>query len=157
MHLLNTSQLVLRSNMKIWPVKLIYDPTHLPTHPLPLPVALATFCFKAVVLLLFMRGSRKFCQRGSTFFFFFEDPNTTISGPYSACQQMVICWCANHGLTLNAGLVASIAKRPYIFVIFQGRSGPPVPPPSGSAHAVDSAPIVCGVSLFGPCFVVQYL
>ena len=40
---------------------------------------------------LVMHGSRKLCQRGSTFVFFFvfrlvdEDLNTTISGPLSAC------------------------------------------------------------------------
>ena len=28
----------------------------------------------------------------------------------------------------------SIAKEPYIFVIFQGGSGPPIPPSSGSTH-----------------------
>ena len=46
--------------------------------------------------------------------------------------------------TLNAGLVAvifqgirtSIAKEPYIFVIFQGG---PKPAPSGSAHDQDAA------------------
>ena len=56
-----------------------------------------------------MRGSRKFCQKGSNFddgFFFFlvddgrEDPNTTTSGPSSAR------WRADDGQTLNAGLVA---------------------------------------------------
>ena len=31
------------------------------------------------------------------------------------------------------GIQTSIAKKPYIFVIFQGGSGPPVPP-SGSAY-----------------------
>ena len=31
------------------------------------------------------------------------------------------------------GIRTSIAKKPYICVIFQGGSGPPVPP-SGSAH-----------------------
>ena len=31
--------------------------------------------------------------------------------------------------------MASIAKKTYIFVIFEGRYGPPVPP-SGSAHAL---------------------
>ena len=31
---------------------------------------------------------------------------------------------------------ASYAKEPYIFVIFQGGSGPPVPLPSGSAHEI---------------------
>ena len=41
----------------------------------------------AMVCILYMRGSRKFCQRGSNFDMFFclvnegrEDPNTTISG-----------------------------------------------------------------------------
>ena len=40
-----------------------------------------------------MGGSRKFCQRGPTLTFFFlddegwEDPNTTINGPSSACQR----------------------------------------------------------------------
>ena len=63
-------------------------------------------------------GSRKFCQRGSNFdvvFFFivdegWEDPNTTISGPSSACQRnaisMAFRWHADDGPTLNAGLVA---------------------------------------------------
>ena len=43
-----------------------------------------------------MRGSRKFCQRGSKFdnVFFFnegrEDLNTTMSGPSSARQRNVI-------------------------------------------------------------------
>ena len=48
--------------------------------------------------LLFMRGSRKFCQRGSKFDDFFllllslfdegiEDPNNTINGPSSARQR----------------------------------------------------------------------
>ena len=35
------------------------------------------------------------------------------------------------------GIRTSIAKEPYIFVIFQGGGrgpDPPVPPPSGSAH-----------------------
>ena len=54
---------------------------------------------------------------------------------------MAFRWRADDGPTLNAGLVAfcdfqgvrtSIAKEPYIFVIFQlgggGGSGPPVPP-----------------------------
>ena len=69
-----------------------------------------------------MRGSRKFCQRGSNFdnvflFFFLhvidegrEDPNTTISGPSSARQRnaikMAFHWRADDGPTLNAGLVA---------------------------------------------------
>ena len=45
---------------------------------------------------------------------------------------MAFRWLANDGPSLNAGLVAvnfqgiptSIAKKPYIFVIFQGGGGP---------------------------------
>ena len=55
---------------------------------------------------------------------------------------MAFRWRADNGPTLNAGLVAvifqgvrtSIAKKLYIFDIFQGREGPD-PHPSGSAHA----------------------
>ena len=70
-----------------------------------------------------MRGSRKFCQRGTklTFFLFCfllvdegrEDPSTTISGPSSAHQQnaiMAFPWRADDGPTLNAGLVAAIFR-----------------------------------------------
>ena len=51
---------------------------------------------------------------------------------------MAFRWRAENGPTLNASLVAlwfslgiqtSIAKRPYIFVIFEGVSGPPAPHP----------------------------
>ena len=66
-----------------------------------------------------MRGTRKFCQMGSKFDFFFfcfflvdegiEDPNITINGPSSARQrnaiQMAFRWWDNDGPTLNAGLV----------------------------------------------------
>ena len=82
-----------------------------------------------------MRGSRKFCQRGSNstltrFFKFYlvdegkEDPNTTKGVPSSALQgnaiSIVFPRQADNGQTLNAGLVAffqgigtSIAKKPY--------------------------------------------
>ena len=68
--------------------------------------------------MVLMRGSRKFCQRGSNFdnvfffiYFFFlggrglvyeerEDPSTTINGPSSARQR-------NARPTLNASLVAA--------------------------------------------------
>ena len=57
-----------------------------------------------------MRGSRKFCQRGSNFdnvFFQFDegrkDTNTTISGPSTARQRMAFRWQADDGTTLNAG------------------------------------------------------
>ena len=65
-----------------------------------------------------MRGSRKFCQRGSNFDGFFsvlvdegrEDPITTISGPSSACQRnailMAFHWHADGGPLLNSGSVA---------------------------------------------------
>ena len=96
-----------------------------------------------------MRRSRKFCQKRSNFDnIFFEaddkiDPNTTIRGPSWACQgnaiQMAFCWSANDDPPLDAGLVAllffsggigaSIAKKPYIFVIFQGVRTPCLPPP----------------------------
>ena len=51
---------------------------------------------------------------------------------------MAFCWQADDGPTLNTGLVfqgirTSIAKKPYIFVIFQGGGGggldPMSPPP----------------------------
>ena len=64
----------------------------------------------------FMRGSRKFCQRGSNFDNIFlidegrEDLNTTISRPSSARQEnavlMVFHWLTDDGPTLNDGLVA---------------------------------------------------
>ena len=59
-----------------------------------------------------MRGSRKFCQRGSNYDKFFlvnegrEDPNTTNSGPSSARQQnaikMAFRWRTDDGPTFNA-------------------------------------------------------
>ena len=65
-----------------------------------------------------MRGSRKFCQRGSNF-------------DEQMFEQIAFRWHADDGPTLNAGLVAAIfqgigtcIRKPYIFVIFQGGSGP---------------------------------
>ena len=66
-----------------------------------------------------MRGSRKFCQRGSKFDVVFccvflvyeriEDPNTAINGPTLARQRnaikMAFRWRADDGPTLNAGFV----------------------------------------------------
>ena len=62
-----------------------------------------------------MRGSRKFCQRGSNFDNGFfadkgkEGSNTTISRPSSARQQnaikMAFHWSADDGPKLNLGLV----------------------------------------------------
>ena len=104
-----------------------------------------------------MRGSRKFCQRGSNFDNVFlylflvdevlEDQNTTLSGggsKYHSRRAIIgppakhLRWRAADGPTLNAGLVASrffqgiwtrIAEKPYIFAIFQGGLDPLSPPP----------------------------
>ena len=97
------------------------------------------------------RGQHKTCPdpesfvRGGPFLVAegWEDQNTTISGPSSACQRNAIYmefrWRADDGQTLNAvmfqGIWIRIAKKPYIFVIFQG--GPDPLPPSGSAHEKD--------------------
>ena len=54
--------------------------------------------------IIFMRGCRKFCQRGTTSNIFLFDqggPKTTISGPSS-----LACHGDDDGPTLNAGLVA---------------------------------------------------
>ena len=64
-----------------------------------------------------MRGSRNFCQMGSSSDNVFlvdeekrDDPNNTKSGPSLSHQQnpikMVFRWWANVGQKLNAGLVA---------------------------------------------------
>ena len=90
-----------------------------------------------------MRGSRKFCQRGSNFdnVFFKLDPSPTLSGPSSARQRIAIKLCFA-GMPMNAqhrmlaaifqGIRTCIARKPCIFVIFrgggEGGSGPPVPP-----------------------------
>ena len=73
-----------------------------------------------------------------------EDPNTSISGPSSACQRMpmmanIECWLSS--LVIFQEIRTSIARKPYIFVILQGgRVWTPVPPPSGSTHG--SAPLL---------------
>ena len=79
-----------------------------------------------------MRGSRRFCQRGSNFDEVFSDdeespdPNTITSGSSSARQRN-----ANDGQTVNAGLVEgirpNIARKPYILVIFNGGVRTPAP------------------------------
>ena len=66
-----------------------------------------------------LRGSRKFCQRGSNtdvFFLYYlvegieRGSNCTHSWPSSACQrndiEMVFRWRADSGPPLNTGLVA---------------------------------------------------
>ena len=95
----------------------------------------------APVVLNFMRGSRKFCQRGSKidkiFILFYlvdegiEVPNITINGPSSTRQRNAIKWRFAGGpmvvrhrmlgsFVVLQGIRTSIAKKPYIFVIFQG-------------------------------------
>ena len=103
-----------------------------------------------------MRGSRKFCQRESNsdnvfFYFFYEgsqDPNSTKRGPSSAHRVSLAgrCW-PNIEYWLGIFVIfqeiwTSIAKKHYIFVIFQGwGSGPPASP-SWSANSLPSARIM---------------
>ena len=87
-----------------------------------------------------MRGSRKFCQRGSNFDNICfqtegrEDQSPTLNGPSSARQRNAIkrhfAGMPTHDEcpTLNVGFAAAIfqgirtciARKHYIFVIFQG-------------------------------------
>ena len=97
-----------------------------------------------------MRGSRKFCQRGSKFDKFFllllflvdegiEDPNITINGPSSARQRHlngvslagrrwpnIERWLGS--FAIFQGIRTSIAKKAYI-CDFSGGFGPLAPPP----------------------------
>ena len=58
-----------------------------------------------------------------------EDPNTTESGPSSACQRFASgrwwpnneCWLGSS--VIFQGIPTCIARKPYIFVIFQGGGG----------------------------------
>ena len=75
-----------------------------------------------------------------------EDPSTTIRGPSWARQKkrhlMAFRWCADDDPTLNDSLVAvifqgirtGITRKPYIFVIFQGRGPDPCPHPPLDPH-----------------------
>ena len=80
-----------------------------------------------------MRGSKKFCQRGSNFdnvFFLFVlfclvNSNASISGPSSTCQF----WFGS--FVIFQWIRTSIAKKSY----FCNCSIPPPPPTSGSVHA----------------------
>ena len=105
------------------------------------------FTIKTFVLSI----PESFVRGGPTLMFFDEGrerSSTTISGPSSARQQnaiMAFRWHADDGPTLNAGLVAvifqgtwtCIARKPYIFGIFQGGRdllSPPPPPPLRWSH-----------------------
>ena len=64
-------------------------------------------------------------------------------GHHQPASETPFKWCFAGMLMMShidfcvfSGVWTRIAKKPYNFVIFQGRgSGPPVPPTSGSAHA----------------------
>ena len=88
-----------------------------------------------------MCGSRKIFQRGSKFDYVFflvdegrDDPKTTINGPS--------CWLGS--FVVLQGIQASIARKSYIFVIFQGEGPDLLFPISGSVHVqtieVDEGP-----------------
>ena len=81
-----------------------------------------------------------------------DDPNTAINGPSSAHQQNAIemafhwraddrwhyieCWLGS--FVIFQGIRTSIAKKPYIFVIFQGGPDPlssPLDPPMSTRSA----------------------
>ena len=73
-----------------------------------------------------------------------ENQNTTKSSPSTIVIEMAFRWRADDGPTLNAGLVfhgiwTSNAKKPYIFVIFQGGHRPPVPPLDPGMSKPDSS------------------
>ena len=65
-----------------------------------------------------------------------KDPNSIKSKPSSARQRNAIKWRFAGGaimaqlgsFVIFQGVRTSIAKEPYIFVIFQEGSGPPAPP-----------------------------
>ena len=74
-----------------------------------------------------------------------EDPNSTISGPSSAFRWRADeYWLVSFVIFRGSG-TCTIAKKPYIFMIFQGGGAPA---PSESAH-VDC----CSLSLILPILV----
>ena len=113
-----------------------------------------------------MRGSRMFCQSGSNFdnLFFswwggrgskYHISRPLIGPPAKRHLNGVSlvgrwwpnieCWLGSFDFS---GDPDQYFKMPYIFVIFQGGSGPPVPmSPSGSAHAYTLLEITCRGSI----------
>ena len=95
-----------------------------------------------------MRGSRKFCQSpGWTFFFLVDkgrkDPKyhfkRVIIGPPAkhhlngvslACRFLTKIECWLDSFVIFQGIRTITAKKPYIFVIFQGAPDPMPPPPT---------------------------
>ena len=93
-----------------------------------------------------MRGSRTFCQTMITLFFRLFSWWGEGGSKYH-CRRLAKRHL-NDGPTLNAGLKAfwiwaSIAKKPYIFVISQGGGGVGPHPPSGSAHVLSTGLQIC--------------
>ena len=110
-------------------------------------------CIYTSILIAYMyvmRGSGKFCQRGSNydkvFFSFMRGGGGRIQIPLLAGHQRPACetpfnafrWRADDSnmecwlgsFLIFQGISTSIAKEPYIFVIFQGRGGGgPLAPP----------------------------
>ena len=89
-----------------------------------------------------MRGSRKFCQRGSNIVFYKEKRIQIAlkAGHHRPVSEMPFKWRfaggpmgANHWMLAwqlcdFQGIWTSIAKKPYIFVIYQGRVWTRSPP-----------------------------
>ena len=87
-----------------------------------------------------MRGSRKFCQRGSNSNNDFllderrEDPNTTIADHRRPADDGPSLNASFGSFVIFQGIRAGISKKPYRFVIFSGGGGgagggpDPVPP-----------------------------
>ena len=97
-----------------------------------------------------MRGPRKFCQRDSNFDNVFLDERISgaIIGPPAKRHltddglQIACRWRTDDSPTLNAGsfviyqgIKTCIARKPFIFVIFEeGGPDPPAPPPPLDQH-----------------------
>ena len=116
-----------------------------------------------------MRGSRKFCQRGSNLDNVFlvwwgrNYPNTTISGPSSATSKPHFKWRFT-GIPIMAknwklawslydfkGIRTSIAKKKLYFCDFWGGSGPPVPPLDLTMHYILLANVLLVFQCPGIC------
>ena len=80
----------------------------------------------------YMRGSRKFCKRGfnsdNVYFIFiwWVERGSKIALKAGWYWPNIECWLGS--FLIYQGIWTSIAKKPYIFVIFQVGSGPPAAP-----------------------------
>ena len=97
----------------------------------------AQTCRLLCTFAVHMRGCTKFCQRGfnfdNTFFLFFffcliRGGRIKIHVPLLACRWWpdIECWLGS--FVTFQGIRTSIAKKPYIFQIFQGGPDPLSPP-----------------------------